>query len=164
LRKSVTAFHCGHDTQPATTLRQVSKEKVPVAEAELAPPEEQDEIDLKGKSLSELRAIALAAATTPKAPSKESQRTYYVRSAKVKAYVLQRANGCCEACKKAAEVLVPGRKKRKFPSLGSLSCIGEAVSKLDERSVGPLANEDSQSMGQGLLEIKVGDGHGPDRF
>jgi hypothetical protein len=113
----VTASHCGHDTQPATTLRQVSKEKVPVAEAELAPPEEQDEIDLKGKSLSELRAIALAAATTPKAPSKESQRTYYVRSAKVKAYVLQRANGCCEACKKAAEVLVPGRKKR-IPLLG----------------------------------------------
>jgi 5-methylcytosine-specific restriction protein A len=29
-----------------------------------------------------------------------SQRTYYIRSAKVKAYVLKRANGHCEACKK----------------------------------------------------------------
>ncbi len=75
---------------------------VPVAEAEPVPPVEPDEVDLESKSLPELRALALAAATTPKAPSKESQRTYYVRSARVKAYVLKRANGCCEACKKAA--------------------------------------------------------------
>ena len=63
---------------------------------------EPDEADLDGKSLQELRSLALAAAATPKVPSKESQRTYYIRSVKVKAYVLKRANGHCEACKKAA--------------------------------------------------------------
>ena len=80
-------------------------ELVPVAEFEPAPPVEQDETDLENKSLSELRALALAAAATPKAPSKESQRTYYVRSARVKAYVLKRAKGYCEACKKGAPFL-----------------------------------------------------------
>jgi 5-methylcytosine-specific restriction protein A len=80
-------------------------ELVPVAEAEPARSVEPDEADLESKSLPELRALALAAAAAPKAPSKESQRTYYVRSAKVKAYVLKRANGHCEACKKAAPFL-----------------------------------------------------------
>jgi 5-methylcytosine-specific restriction protein A len=80
-------------------------ELVPVAETEQAPPVDPDEEELKGKSLSELRAIALAAAATLQAPSKESQRTYYLRSAKVRAYVLERANGHCEACKKAAPFL-----------------------------------------------------------
>jgi 5-methylcytosine-specific restriction enzyme A len=75
---------------------------VPVAEAEPVPPVEPDEVDIESKSLPELRALALAAAATPKAPLKESQRTHCVRSARVKAYVLKRANGCCEACKKAA--------------------------------------------------------------
>jgi 5-methylcytosine-specific restriction protein A len=75
---------------------------VPVAEAEPVPPVEPDEVDLESKSLPELRALAFAAATTPKAPSKESQRTHYVRSARVKAYVLKRRNGSCEACKNAA--------------------------------------------------------------
>jgi 5-methylcytosine-specific restriction enzyme A len=80
-------------------------ELVPVAEAEPAPPVGPDEANLENKSLAELRALALAAAATPKAPSKESQRTYYIRSAKVKAYVLKRANGHCEACKKVAPFL-----------------------------------------------------------
>jgi 5-methylcytosine-specific restriction protein A len=90
------------DAQPR---KAIVFELVPVAEVEPAPPVDQDESDLKSKSLSELRAIALGAAATPKAPSKESQRTYYVRSVKVKAYVLKRANGCCEACKQAAPFL-----------------------------------------------------------
>ena len=77
-------------------------ELVPVAETEPAPRVEPDEADLDGKSLQELRSLALAAAATPKVPSKKSQRTYYIRSVKVKAYVLKRANGHCEACKKAA--------------------------------------------------------------
>jgi 5-methylcytosine-specific restriction protein A len=77
-------------------------ELVPVADADPAPPVEQDEADLKGKSLDELRKLALAAAAIPKLPSKESQRTYYIRSTKVKAYVLRRAKGQCEACKKPA--------------------------------------------------------------
>jgi 5-methylcytosine-specific restriction protein A len=64
-----------------------------------------EEADLEKKSLDELRALALAAAETPQAPSKESQRTYYVRSTKVKAYVFKRANGKCEACKQAAPFL-----------------------------------------------------------
>ena len=55
------------------------------------------------------RSLALAAAATPKVPSKESQRTYYIRSAKVKAYVLKRANGHCEPCKKAAPFVRIGR-------------------------------------------------------
>jgi 5-methylcytosine-specific restriction protein A len=76
---------------------------VPI-EAQSAP-EVSNESDLDKKSLAELRELALAAATTPQAPSKESQRTYYARSIKVKAYVLKRANGVCEACKKAAPFL-----------------------------------------------------------
>lgn len=80
-------------------------ELVPVADVDSVPATEKEEIDLKTKSLAELRALALAAATVPKSPSKESQRTYYVRSAKVKAYVLKRANGHCEACGKPAPFL-----------------------------------------------------------
>ncbi|WGS21698.1 MULTISPECIES: HNH endonuclease signature motif containing protein [unclassified Bradyrhizobium] len=78
-------------------------ELVPV-EAQSAP-EDREEPDLDKKSLAELRELALTAAATPKAPSNESQRTYYARSIKVKAYVLKRANGVCEACKKAAPFL-----------------------------------------------------------
>ncbi|MDN3276891.1 HNH endonuclease signature motif containing protein [Frankia sp. RB7] len=77
-------------------------ELIPVAEVGPAPEASEEEVYLKEKSLAELRALALAAAATPKFPSKESQRTYYARSIKVKAYVLRRANGICEACKKAA--------------------------------------------------------------
>jgi 5-methylcytosine-specific restriction protein A len=57
-------------------------ELVPVAEAEPAPEASEEEIGLKGKSLAELRALALTAAATPKTPSKESQRTYYVGASK----------------------------------------------------------------------------------
>ncbi|TPQ31528.1 HNH endonuclease [Bradyrhizobium guangdongense] len=80
-------------------------ELVPMAEVESTPEASEEEVNLKEKSLAELRALALAAATAPQAPSKESQRTYYARSMKVKAYVLRRANGVCEACKKAAPFL-----------------------------------------------------------
>jgi 5-methylcytosine-specific restriction protein A len=78
---------------------------VPVTEVEPAPSVEVDEAELVNKSLAELRALALAAASTPKSPSKEARRTYYARSATVKAYVLKRANGHCEACKKEAPFL-----------------------------------------------------------
>ncbi len=48
-------------------------------------------------SLEALRAIAIAAATTPPTGGKTS-RTYYQRSAAVRTYVLARAEGICEAC------------------------------------------------------------------
>lgn len=38
-------------------------------------------------------------------PPRESRRTYYERSAAVRAYVLARASGICEACRKAAPFL-----------------------------------------------------------
>lgn len=88
--------------QPRSTI---VFELVPVADADALPAAGKDDVDLKTKSLAELRALALAAATTPQSPSKESQRTFYFRSAKVKAYVLKRANGLCEACGKAAPFL-----------------------------------------------------------
>ncbi|WP_323919537.1 HNH endonuclease signature motif containing protein [Bradyrhizobium diazoefficiens] len=80
-------------------------ELVPVPDSGPAPHVEPIEANLRDKSLNELRSLALAAAATPRTPSKESQRTYYARSAKVKAYVLKRANGHCEACKKPAPFL-----------------------------------------------------------
>jgi 5-methylcytosine-specific restriction protein A len=80
-------------------------ELVPVTEVEAAPSAEVEEAGLENKSLPELRALALAAAATPKAPSKDARRAYYARSANVKVYVLKRANGHCEACKKAAPFL-----------------------------------------------------------
>jgi 5-methylcytosine-specific restriction protein A len=87
------------------TRKAIVFELVPVAEAEPAPEKTEEEVGLKEKSLSELRTLALTAAATPKGPSKESQRTYYARSVKVKTYVLRRANGVCEACKQPAPFL-----------------------------------------------------------
>jgi 5-methylcytosine-specific restriction enzyme A len=88
---------------------------VPVDEIEIAPlaQKEIEQLDLEGKSLSELRTLALAAAATPAAPQKEARRTYFVRSEKVKAYVLKRAAGRCEACKSNA----PFSKKDGSPYL-----------------------------------------------
>jgi 5-methylcytosine-specific restriction protein A len=63
---------------------------------------EPNEPEPGNKSLQDFRALALEAAAMPTAPSKETQRTYYIRSARVKAYVLKRADGVCEACKKPA--------------------------------------------------------------
>jgi 5-methylcytosine-specific restriction enzyme A len=56
--------------------------------------------DLSAKSLSELRQLAYdAASETPQTSiGGEARRAYYLRSAAVKAYVLKRANGKCEAC------------------------------------------------------------------
>jgi 5-methylcytosine-specific restriction enzyme A len=82
-------------------------ELVPVGEVEAAPPplKEIEQLDLENKSLLELRALALAAALTPTTPPKEARRAYYIRSATVKAYVLRRADGHCEACKSEAPFL-----------------------------------------------------------
>jgi 5-methylcytosine-specific restriction enzyme A len=63
------------------------------------------EAEPKNKSLQAFRAMALEAAATPTAPSKETQRTFCIRSARVKVYVLKRVNGFCEACKKPAPFL-----------------------------------------------------------
>lgn len=77
-------------------------ELIPDTEADSAPSTQDEETGLENKSLQDLRALALAAAATPKAPPKDARRTYYERSARVKYYVLKRANGQCEACKKTA--------------------------------------------------------------
>ncbi|QOZ29844.1 HNH endonuclease [Bradyrhizobium sp. CCBAU 51753] len=80
-------------------------ELVPIIEAQPLPETSEEEIQLQEKPLAELRALALAAAASPKVPSKESPRTYYARSLKVKTYVLRRASGVCEACKREAPFL-----------------------------------------------------------
>jgi 5-methylcytosine-specific restriction enzyme A len=49
-------------------------------------------------SLEDLRRAAYAAAATPSKPPKDARRSFFERSAAVKAYVLSRANGYCEAC------------------------------------------------------------------
>jgi len=56
---------------------------------------------LQGKSLEELRRQAIEdAADNPR--RREARRSYFERSATVKAYVLRRAQGVCESCGKAA--------------------------------------------------------------
>jgi 5-methylcytosine-specific restriction protein A len=64
-----------------------------------------DEQDLKALTklpLSQLRARALAASEAPSGDPKTTLRKHYERSAAVKAYVLSRANGVCEACEQPA--------------------------------------------------------------
>ena len=59
-----------------------------------------------GLPLDELRAAAVAAAQSqPPQATKQGTRTIYERSLDVVAYVLARAAGTCEACKKAAPFL-----------------------------------------------------------
>jgi 5-methylcytosine-specific restriction protein A len=54
-------------------------------------------------TLEELRRLALNAVQPPgQRPPRESRRLYYERSAAVRDYVLARANGTCEACRKPA--------------------------------------------------------------
>jgi hypothetical protein len=74
--------------------------------------QEEAAIDLGASRLQVLRYVmlphimpALAAAGIPKAHSKEARRNYYARSAKIKIYVLKRAKGLCEACKREAPFL-----------------------------------------------------------
>lgn len=63
--------------------------------------------------LSELRQQAYAASAAPAGNPKDVRRNYYERSARVKAYVLARAAGSCEACGKEA----PFRRKNGTPYL-----------------------------------------------
>lgn len=60
-----------------------------------------------GLPLEDLRQAAYAAAGTPKARTKTSdaKRSWYVRSARVRDYVLARAGGVCEACDEKAPFL-----------------------------------------------------------
>jgi 5-methylcytosine-specific restriction protein A len=57
---------------------------------------------LSQRPLKQLRELALAASGTSSGTPKVSQRKHYERSAAVKAYVLSRANGVCEACEQPA--------------------------------------------------------------
>jgi 5-methylcytosine-specific restriction protein A len=60
------------------------------------------ERELVSHSLGELRSLALAASNTPSHNPKAAVRTYLERSRAVKAYVLKRAAGVCEACRQPA--------------------------------------------------------------
>jgi 5-methylcytosine-specific restriction enzyme A len=53
---------------------------------------------LRNVPLDELRRAAYAAAAVPSGPPKDARRSFYERSAVVKAYVLKRAGGRCESC------------------------------------------------------------------
>jgi 5-methylcytosine-specific restriction protein A len=81
---------------------------------QLLPEEEvattESQVQLVGASspatLEELRRRALAAVQPPaERPAREARRLYYERSAAVRTYVLTRANGICEACRKPAPFL-----------------------------------------------------------
>ena len=54
------------------------------------------------RTIEELRAAAYLATVPAPAPSSDVRRLYYARSAAVRAYVLARAVGACEACGRAA--------------------------------------------------------------
>jgi 5-methylcytosine-specific restriction enzyme A len=69
---------------------------VPVS-AEIQDPESDADVS-DGASLDDLRRAAYAAVAIPSTPPKDARRSFFQRSAAVKAYVLRRANGCCEAC------------------------------------------------------------------
>jgi 5-methylcytosine-specific restriction protein A len=59
-------------------------------------------------TLQELRTRALAAVHPPgERPAREARRLYYERSNAVREYVLARATGVCEACKKPAPFVRP---------------------------------------------------------
>ena len=59
--------------------------------------------DSSQSTLEELRRAALAAVHPPaKRPTREARRLYHERSAVVRTYVLARANGVCEACRRPA--------------------------------------------------------------
>lgn len=64
---------------------------------------------LRGKSLEELRRLALACASRT-APTQERRRNVRVRSEAVRAYVLQRASGTCEGCGEPAPFLTKRRQ------------------------------------------------------
>ena|ERR1700688_914833 len=101
-------FACaGWELRPAPDRDGVERHAIvfhltPVAEVEMVDSDEQVETDLTTKSLEELRHLALAAAQSPHTPPKEARRNYYERSAAVKLYVLKRAAGHCECCRKEA--------------------------------------------------------------
>lgn len=75
--------------------------------------EEDAEVELSSKTIEELRALAYEAATPKPSLGMASSRSYFVRSAQVKAYVLARAKGRCEACDKPA----PFNRKNGTPYL-----------------------------------------------
>lgn len=83
-----------------TARRVIVFELVPLEASPDAPIDIKLDVDL---SLEALRARALEAATTTSVSNvREARQTYYRRSGLVKAYVLARAKGVCEACGKPA--------------------------------------------------------------
>jgi 5-methylcytosine-specific restriction enzyme A len=103
-------FACaGWDMRPAPDVNEKQRQAivfqlVPVSEIETAPGEAPEIEQAIGKSLADLRraAFAAAAANATQGGPKQSLRNYYERSATVKAYVLARAAGSCEACRQPA--------------------------------------------------------------
>ena len=88
---------------------------VPIEDVPLADHDSSD-IDAladTGRSLSELRQRAYAAASAPPVPPKDARRSYHRRSEEVKVYVLARAAGKCEACTNVA----PFKRKDGTPYL-----------------------------------------------
>jgi 5-methylcytosine-specific restriction enzyme A len=73
---------------------------VPAEVREETPPNAQD--NSPARSIDELRTLALAAAEMQPGTGNESVQSYYRRSATVRAYVLARAKGACESCRKPA--------------------------------------------------------------
>ena len=86
---------------------------VQISEIETTKEDQDSNLEDKDKTLEELRLEAITAAKGPQAATKDSRRSYFVRSAVVKAYVLARAAGNCESCGKPA----PFQRKNGTPYL-----------------------------------------------
>jgi 5-methylcytosine-specific restriction protein A len=103
-------FACaGWDVRPAPDVdgrqrQAIVFQLVPVSEVETAPSAAPEIEQASGMSLSDLRRAAYAAVATNvmQGSPKQSLRNYYERSATVKAYILARAAGSCEACRQPA--------------------------------------------------------------
>jgi 5-methylcytosine-specific restriction protein A len=100
----VGCYACGGWTNKSSPDRDGSSRAVIIFRlvpnsADIAPPADAAP---EGASLDELRTAAYAAAATPSQPPQDARRNFFERSAAVKAYVLGRARGRCEACGREA--------------------------------------------------------------
>jgi 5-methylcytosine-specific restriction protein A len=107
----------GHDTQ--NKIRDIIIfELVPVAHDLLRDFSDELELDTTSRedaniSLAEVRKLAIQSIMPPQTGGSMAIRTLYIRSHRIKSYVLMRANGVCESCTKPA----PFFKKNGAPYL-----------------------------------------------
>jgi 5-methylcytosine-specific restriction enzyme A len=112
----VGQFHCaGWETRVApdtagSPRRVIVFHLLPEGDAKAVEPVAQGKTQAPDTAvpLEELRRRALSAVSPGERPPREARRTYYERSAAVRDYVLARAGGVCEACRRPAPFCRPG--------------------------------------------------------